>query len=61
MLCRVEQNQMFINALKFFNREADVTGHLLPGEHCHGTVFKDEDGQFAFLKLALPWMKERGL
>jgi acetyl esterase/lipase len=61
MLCRVEQNQMFINALRFFNREADVTGHLLPGEHCHGTVFKDEDGQFAFLKLALPWMKERGL
>ena len=61
MLCRVEQNQMFINALKFFNREADVTGHLLPGGHCHGTVYKDEDGQFAFLKLALPWMKERGL
>ena len=61
MLCRVEQNQMFINALKFFNREVDVTGYLLPGEHCHGTVYKDEDGQFAFLKLALPWLKEREL
>lgn len=61
MLCRVEQNQMFINALKFFNSEADVTGNLLPGGHCHGTVHKDEDGQFAFVKLALPWLKERGL
>ena len=61
MLCRVEQNQMFIHALKFFNPQADVTGYLLPGGHCHGTVYKDEDGQFAFLKIALPWLKERSL
>ena len=61
MLCRVEQNQMFIHALKFFCPEADVTGTLLPGGHCHGTIYKDEDGQFAFLKVVLPWLKERGL
>ena len=61
MLCRVEQNEMFIKALKFFDREADVTGYLLHGGHCHGTSQKDEDGQYEFLKKAVPWMKERGL
>ena len=61
MLCRAEQNEMFIKALKFFDREADVTGYLLHGGHCHGTSQKDEDGQYEFLKKAVTWMKERGL
>ena len=59
--CRVEQNQLFVKALKFFYPQADVTATLLPGSHCHGTVVREADGQFAFLTLALPWMKERGL
>lgn len=61
MLCRVRQNQLFCEALQFFYPQADITATLLPGGHCHGTVHKDEDGQFAFLKHALPWLKERGL
>ena len=61
MACRVEQNQLFVKALKFFYPQADITATLLPGAHCHGTVVREADGQFAFLTLALPWMKERGL
>ncbi len=61
MLCRVAQNKIFIESLKHFYPEADVQGVLLLGGHCHGTVHKDEDGQFAFLKHLLPWLKERRL
>ena len=61
MLCRVEQNQLFIKALQYFYPEADVKGVLLHGEHCHGTVHREEDGQFEFLTHLLPWLKERGL
>ena len=61
MPCRVEQNQLFIKALQHFYPEADIQGVLLRGEHCHGTVYRDEDGQFEFLKYLLPWLKERAL
>lgn len=61
MLCRVEQNQLFIKALKYFYPEADIKGVLLPGSHCHGTIHREEDGQFAFLTHLLPWLQERGL
>lgn len=59
MLCRVEQNQLFLKALLHFYPQADVTGVLLPGTHCRGTVQKEEDGQYAFLTHVLPWLRQR--
>jgi len=61
MPCRAEQNQLFYKALLHFYPQADVKTVLLAGEHCHGTSQKDEDGQYEFLKHALPWLKERSL
>jgi acetyl esterase/lipase len=61
MLCRKEQNQLFINALKYFYPEADIKWVLLHGTHCHGTTHREADGQFAFITHLLPWLKERGL
>ena len=61
MLCRVEQNQLFVKALQYFYPQADITAVLLPGSHCRGTSQREEDGQYAFLTHVLPWLKERSL
>lgn len=57
MPCRLEQNLLFIKAVKYVYPEADVSYKQLPGGHCHGSTKKDEDGEYAYAKEALRWLK----
>lgn len=57
MPCRPEQNQLFYKAVKTFNPDADITLVCLNGGHCHGSSFKDDDGEYAYVKTAFSWLK----
>ncbi|MBP3422475.1 MAG: alpha/beta hydrolase [Clostridia bacterium] len=59
MPCRPEQNMLFYKAVLHFNPKADIEYMQLAGTHCRGTSIKDDDGEFAFVKAALPWLKKR--
>lgn len=54
---RVEQNDLFVSAIKYFNKDADITHITLEGGHCSGTCFKNEKGEFAAIKHFQKWMK----
>lgn len=56
MPCRPEQNELFLKAILSFKADADVKLVKLPGEHCHGSTVKDEDGEYAFVKESLKWL-----
>lgn len=58
MPCRPEQNMLLIAALKNFNKDADIEYAQLAGGHCHGSSYKDDDGEYAFVKEALRWLKK---
>ena len=60
MPCRKEQNMLFYKSVLLFNKEADIVYKTLPGEHCHGSTQKDADGEFAYVKTAFAWLKEKG-
>ncbi len=61
MPCRYEQNMLFYKAVKAFNNQADIEYVVLPGTHCHGSSVKDDDGEYAYVKTALKWLKEKNL
>lgn len=57
MPCRPEQNELFLKAVLAFNPSADIKLVKLPGEHCHGSTRKDEDGEYAYVKESLKWLE----
>lgn len=61
MPCRYEQNMLFYKAVKAFNDKADIEFVVLPGGHCHGSNEKDDDGEYAYVKTALGWLKDKNL
>ena len=61
MPCRPQQNLLFYQSILTFRPEADVEYKLLPGKHCHGSSKKDEDGEYAFIKVTVDWLRRKGL
>ena len=59
MPCRYEQNMLFYKSILGFNETADIMYKVLPGEHCHGSCVRDGDGQYAYVKTMLQWLKNR--
>ena len=59
MLNRKEQNIMFYNLVKHYNKSADIEHIELPGEHVVGSCHKDEDGEYPFVKVILGWLSKR--
>ena len=55
---RVEQNKLLLSSIKSFNKEADVSFHLLKGEHCHGSGVLDDDGEYEVIKASLNWFSK---
>ena len=57
--CRYEQNMLFYKSILAFNNNADINYQVLEGEHCHGSSIRDADGEYAYVKVALNWLKEK--
>ena len=57
MACRVEQNMLFIKAIKYFYKDADIEYKILSGTHCHGSLVKDPDGEYPYVKESMRWLK----
>jgi acetyl esterase/lipase len=57
MPCRPEQNMLFIKAVREFNRGANLQYKQLKGGHCHGSSFRDEDGEYDYVKESIRWLK----
>ena len=57
--CRYEQNMLFYKSILTLDQNADIDYRILSGSHCHGSTEKDEDGEYAYTKIAFAWMKER--
>ena len=58
MPCRYEQNMLFYKSVLEFNPKADIAYEVLGGGHCHGSSEVDEDGEYAYIKSALKWLKQ---
>ena len=54
---RPEQNALFYKAVLYFNPQADITALKLPGGHCQGTTFVDDDSEYPFVKEFIKWVK----
>jgi len=54
---RLEQNQLFVSAVKNFNPNIEITPLMLPGTHCHGSCIKNEDGTYDYVNASLQWLK----
>ena len=61
MPMRPEQNMLFYKTVLAFNKDADIAYRQLSGGHCHGSAYKDDDGEYAFVKTAFAWLDEKGL
>lgn len=61
MPCRYEQNMLFYRSILLCNKDADISYEILPGGHCHGSSAKDEDGEYAYVKAALKWLRSMEL
>lgn len=61
MPCRPEQNILFCKSILTFNPDADIETKQLPGKHCHGSSHKDDDGEYAFIKVTVDWLRRKGL
>ncbi len=57
MPCRPEQNILMYKNILAYNPEADICYKQLPGEHCHGSTKKDENGEYPFVKVTLDWLR----
>ncbi len=61
MPMRKLQNLLLEETIKRFNPEADIETMELPGTHCHGSSYKDEDGEYRYVKESLIWLNKKGL
>lgn len=57
MPCRPEQTRLFGSAVKNYNPNANIKLLELKGGHVFGSTYKDEDGEFPYIKEALKWLK----
>jgi dienelactone hydrolase len=57
MPCRAEQNMLFIKAIKHFCKDIDLEYKQLKGLHCLGSCQRDLDGEYAYVKEALSWLR----
>ncbi len=53
---RLEQNQLFISAIKNINPRLDVTLKILKGNHCQGSCKIDNDGEYELINVYQKWM-----
>ena len=58
ILCRKQQNLLFLESLKYYYPEADVVTKELEGSHCSACEKKCDDGEHLFTKIALEWLKK---
>ena len=54
--CRPEQTKLFYRSALRLRPEADIELMVLPGGHCAGGTFRDDDGQYPYVKCALQFM-----
>ena len=54
--CRPEQTKLFYRSALRLRPEADIELVVLPGGHCAGGTFRDDDGQYPYVKCALQFM-----
>ena len=59
MPLRAEQNMLFLGSILRFNKDADVVCQVLEGRHCQGSIHKDEDGEYQFVKTSLNWLRDK--
>ncbi len=57
--CRPEQNRLLARSLRIFHPGADLVQVELPGSHTAGSVERDPDGSFAFVRAFLAWAADR--
>lgn len=58
MLNRKEQNLMFYNLIKFYNKSIDINEVEMKGNHVDGSCKLDEDGEYPFVKEVLRWTED---
>lgn len=58
MLCRQEQNIIFYKTVKAINSEIDISYLELPGGHCEGACFANENGEYDFVNETLKWLSK---
>ncbi len=58
MLCRKEQNILFLKNLKYYYPEADIDGIELNGGHCAGSGAHDEMGEYPYVRILDNWIKK---
>ena len=58
ILCRKQQNLLFLESLKYYYPEANVTPKELEGGHCSALFKQCEDGDHVFTKVALEWLEK---
>lgn len=54
---RKEQNYLFYETVKHFNKNIDIQIVEMHGTHCEGTCKPENDGTYRFVKLVLDWIK----
>ncbi len=55
--CRPEQNMLLYKTLLVYNPQAQVEYLQLPGEHVAGSIRKDPDGEYPFVKEVFKWLE----
>lgn len=60
ILCRKEQNLLFLKSLKYYYPEADVVFKELEGGHCAALFKQCDDGEHLFTKIVLEWIEKEG-
>ncbi len=55
--CRPEQNMLLYKTLLAYNPQAKVEYLQLPGEHVAGSIKKDPDGEYPFVKEVFKWLE----
>lgn len=61
MPCRAEQNMLFVRAVREFAATVDISTVCMEGTHCSGSIHKDAEGEYPFVRHALRWLSERQL
>ena len=59
MLNRKEQNLMFYNLVKHYNKDIDIDYVELKGNHVEGSCKKDEDDEYPYVKAVLDWIDRK--
>lgn len=57
MPCRLEQNMLFVKAVEHFCQGIELEYKQLKGTHCHGSCERDPDGEYAYVKEVLRWLR----